>query len=268
MAVLFFYPLIGIFLRSLDTEGDLSYLAPTIDFQNYVELAQEVAFRKILFLTFEISVISTLLCVVLGYPVAYLLTTLTARWSRLLRFAVLITFWTAILVRLYAWTVILGRRGIINTMLANLGLTDQPLDLVFNTTAVIIGMTNFLLPYMILILYSGMVAIERELLVAAYSLGASRWQAFSRVFLPLSLPALFAGALLVFILALGYFITPAVLGGAGDVTIAVYIEKRVQIFDWGASSAMGVVLLATTVGVFVIVSRIFNIERLFSAGRA
>ena len=168
----------------------------------------------------------------------------------------------AILARLYAWTAILGRRGIINDWLIEANLIDEPIDLLFNRTAVIIGMVHILLPFMIIILYSTMIAIDRELQDAARSLGASGFQTFRRVFLPLSMPGVYAGVLLVFIISLGFFITPAVLGGGGDITIAIFVQQQVSILNWGVASAMSMVLLVVTIILFFVFNRLFGGERM------
>ena len=141
-------------------------------------------------------------------------------------------------------------------------LIDEPIDLLFNRTAVIIGMVHILLPFMIIILYSTMIAIDRELQDAARSLGASGFQTFQRVFLPLSMPGVYAGVLLVFIISLGLFITPAVLGGGGDITIAIFVQQQVSILNWGVASAMSMVLLVVTIILFFVFNRLFGGERM------
>ena len=141
-------------------------------------------------------------------------------------------------------------------------LIDEPIDLLFNRTAVIIGMVHILLPFMIIVLYSTMIAIDRELQDAARSLGASGLQTFRRVLLPLSMPGVYAGVLLVFIISLGFFITPAVLGGGGDITIAIFVQQQVSILNWGVASAMSMVLLVVTIVLFLVFNRLFGAERL------
>ena len=160
----------------------------------------------------------------------------------------------------------LGRTGVVNQSLTWLGLTDAPLPLLYNTGGVVIGMTYVLLPYMVLTAYSVMRGIEPGLIRAAHSLGASRWQAFRRVFWPLSLPGIAAGTLLVFILSLGFFITPALMGGPADVMIAMLIEREVEFtLNWSFASALAVILLVLTLIGFVGYNRIVRLERLFEA---
>jgi len=177
-------------------------------------------------------------------------------------------FFTSIIVRTYAWMVLLGRNGIVNQYLTAVGLTDKPLALLYNQGGVLIGMTYVLLPYMVLTVYSVMLGIDPGLIRAAHSLGASRLQAFRRVFLPLSLPGIAGGTLLVFILSLGFFITPALMGGPSDVMIAMLIEREVEItLNWSFASALAVVLLALTLVGFLGYNRIVRLERIFE-GRA
>lgn len=266
LGVLFFYPLLGIVLRSLNPVGDLSFSHPTFDFANYVHLYSNAGFRAIFVTTFKIAAITTGVCLVIGYPVAYILSGLPRGVANALLLVIMVPFWTSILVRLYAWTVILGPRGMVNSALQGAGVTDQPASLLFNTTSVIIGMVHYLLPYMVLILYSTMIRIDRSLIQAAYSMGARPTYMFRRVFLPLSLPGVYAGALLVFIIALGYFVTPAVLGGGSSITLPMYIQREAEQLSWGVASAMGVVLLCAAVIFFIIFDRVFGMERLVQGG--
>lgn len=261
LVCLFLYPLLGIVLRSLSAEGNLSYLSPAVDFGNYMALVHDHGFRRILLNTFQIALYTTGICVVIGYPVAYVLASLSRKAAGVLLLLIMVPFWLSILVRLYAWTVILGPQGVINKTGMNLGLISEPLPLLFNQSSVVIGMVNYLLPYMVLILYSAMLSIDRRLIDAAYSMGASPFYMFRKVFFPLSLSGVYAGALLVFIISLGYFVTPAVLGGSA-ITIPMYIQQQAEILEWGSASAMGVVLLAITIVLFIAFNRMFGLERL------
>lgn len=255
---LFVYPLIVVISRS--------FTEPNLGLNNYTALWQSRAFRAVMRNTFVIAAWTTVACLLLAYPVAYRLATLPARWARPLLVLMLVPLFTAILARLYAWTILLGRRGPINNTLISIGMRDEPLQLLFSRTSVIIGMVHAMLPYMILVLYSTMVGIDRSLLDASRSLGASRFQAFRRTFLPLSMPGVYAGALLVFILSLGFFITPAVLGGAGDLTIATFVQQQIAILQWGAATAMSVVLIVVTLILFLLFNRLFGTERLLTGG--
>jgi len=255
---LYVYPLIIVLSRSLTD--------PRVGFDNYTALWQSVAFRNIMTNTFEIALWTTLICVLLGYPLAYRIATLPPLWSRVLLALTLLPFFTAILARLYAWTIILGDEGVVNTYLLQWGVIHQPLALLFDRTGVVIGTVHYMLPYMILILYSSMLNIDDSLLQAARSLGASRLYAFRRVFLPLTLPGVYAGSLLVFIISLGFFLTPAVLGGGRDVTIATFVQEQIGILAWGAAAAMCVVLLAITTVLFLFFNRLYGTDRLLVGG--
>jgi putative spermidine/putrescine transport system permease protein len=258
LLVFFVYPLAVVLSRS--------FTDPSFGLENYTALWESRAFRAVMRNTFVIAAWTTVISLVLAYPVAYQLATLPARWARLLLLLTLVPLFTAILARLYAWTILLGNQGMVNDVLVATGITDSPVDLLFTRTAVVVGMVHVMLPYMILVLYSTMVGIDRSLLDAARSLGASRLQTFRRVFLPLSMPGVYAGCLLVFILSLGFFITPAVLGGPGDLTIATFVQQEVAILKWGAATAMSVVLVVVTLILFIFFDRLFGTERLLTGG--
>jgi len=185
-----------------------------------------------------------LICLLCGYPLAYSIAQAGSRLRRLLIFAVLIPFWSSILVRTFAWMVLLQRRGLINSTLVGLGVTDTPITMVHNRIGVLVGMVHILLPFMVLPLYAVMVRIDRTYSQAAASLGASPVRNFYRIYLPLSRPGVVNGVVLVFVMGLGYFITPALLGGAGDAMIAQLIEQQVADFgEWGVAGALSVILM-------------------------
>jgi ABC-type spermidine/putrescine transport system permease subunit I len=198
--------------------------------------------------SFSIAFWTTLFCLIIGYPYTYHIAGLRPGAARVFVFLSFAPLFTALLARLYAWTVILGRHGIVNDTLLSLGLIDRPLNILFTPPAVIIGTVHVLLPYMVMVLYSVMRGIDRGLLDASRTLGAGTWQTFRRVYLPLSMRGVYAGTLLVFIVSLGFFITPAVLGSGEQVTMAVYIEQQVNMLNWGTASAMATVLLVITGG--------------------
>jgi putative spermidine/putrescine transport system permease protein len=260
LLVLFVYPLLGIVDRSV-YRPRVGY---TLEF--YGQIWRVPVYMQVIGRTFQVSALVTLLCLGLGYPLAYLLVTLRPRVAQLLLIVVILPFFTSIIVRTYAWMVLLGRNGIVNQYLAWLGLTDAPAPLLYNQGGVLIGMTYVLLPYMVLTVYSVMRGIDPGLIRAAHSLGATRWQAFRRVFLPLSLPGVAGGTLLVFILSLGFFITPALMGGPADVMIAMLIEREVEFtLNWSFASALAVILLGLTLIGFVGYNRIVRLERVFEA---
>jgi ABC-type spermidine/putrescine transport system permease subunit I len=259
LLVLFVYPLLGILHRSVYKT------AYTLDY--YRQIVRVPVYLTVMGLTFRTAALVTLCCLLLGYPLAYVLAGLRPRLGRLLLIVVILPFFTSIIVRSYAWMVLLGRNGVVNQWLVALGLAGQPLPLLYNQGGVLIGMTYVLLPFMVLTLLSVMKAIDPGLVRAAHSLGASRFQAFRRVFLPLTLPGIAGGTLLVFILSLGFFITPALMGGPSDIMIAMLIEREVEItLNWSFASALAVILLALTLVGFVAYNRVARFERIFEAG--
>ena len=258
--------LLAIFIFPLAVMLSRSFTEPHAGFGNYVALWQSRAFRNILINTFEIAAWTTAICLLVGYPFSYQLARLPKRWAQPLLGLCMIPFFTAILARLYAWTLILGDAGVLNSYLIDWGVIQQPVSLLFNRVGVIIGMVHVMLPYMVIVLYSQMVGIDRSLIDAATSLGASPFAGFRRVFLPLSMPGTYAGTLLVFIISLGFFVTPAVLGGGRDVTIATFVRQEIGVLAWGTATAMSMVLLVVTVGLFFVLDRIFGTERLLVGG--
>lgn len=258
--------LLALFIVPLVIVLSRSFTEPHLGLQNFIALWASRGFRNILVNTFEIAAWTTGVCLALGYPFAYQLSRLPKRWAQTLLGLCLIPFFTAILARLYSWTLILGDAGVINTYLMHWGLIHEPISLLFNRLGVIIGMVHVMLPYMIIVLYSAMAGIDRSLMDAASSLGAGPIAIFRRVFLPLSMPGTYAGTLLVFIISLGFFITPAVLGGGRDVTIATFVRQEIGVLDWAAATAMSTVLLVVTVGLFFVLDRIFGTERLLVGG--
>ncbi len=197
--------------------------------------------------TFGIGLGVTALCLILGFPVAYLLANLPAGQSNLLMIFVLLPFWTSLLVRTCAWIVLLQGEGLINDLLRWVGLIDEPLRMIYNRVGVFVAMTHVLLPFMILPLYSVMRSISPAYMRAATSLGAPPAVAFLRIYLPQTIPGMGAGCLLVFILAIGYYITPALVGGAADQMISYFIAfYTTDTVNWGLASALGAVLLVAT----------------------
>jgi len=235
----------------------------TLSLENYARMTVGQSYYKIFWTTFKVSFLTTGLCILIGYPLAYFLSQLPSRVATICMIAVLLPFWTSLLVRTYAWLVLLQRKGLINVWAISLGLWDEPLKLVHNLSGTLIGMTHIMLPFLVLPVYGSMKAIDRDFVRAAANLGASPIKAFWQVFFPLSLPGLFAGALIVFILCLGFFVTPAVLGGGKVILVSMRITTTIEIFfNWGAASALGVVLLVLTMGTLYIASLVLNLEKI------
>ena len=243
------YVLAAVDLRR-DPEGALERMAP-----------DQRVFGRILLRTFAISAVVTLWALALGYPLAYWLSTLAARRANMLMILVLVPFWTSILVRVAAWIVLLQREGLVNKALLSLSLVDEPLALLFNRTGVVIALVHILLPFMILPLYSVMKSVPGTYLRAAVSLGSPPLEAFVRVYVPQTLPGIGAGALLVFILCIGYYVTPALLGGADDQMLSYYIAQYTNVdINWGMACALGALLLTATLALYAVYRRVAGAE--------
>jgi ABC-type spermidine/putrescine transport system permease subunit I len=252
---IYLYPLSRIAAWSFFDHG------PTLSF--YRQLFDEPMYFRALWNTLEISLLSTAICLVLGYPLAYLMATTTPRARRVMTILVLIPFWTSVLVRSFAWIVILGNNGLVNHALIALGLTAVPIKLLFNMTGVQIGMVHVLLPFMVFPLLAVMNRIDPNILYVARSLGAVPRRAFRHVFLPLSLPGIVAGCVLVFLLAVGFYVTPALLGGPAQTTLATMIDMEINTFlNWGFAASLGVLLLVTIGGIFAAFSALLGPGRL------
>lgn len=258
-AALYLYPLAKLFVWSL--------YGPALGLANYERLFTQaspfIAFRN----TLDIAVIVTLVCLALGYPIAFLMTTVGPRARAAISLAVLVPFWTSILVRTYAWIVILGKNGVLNQALTEWGIVARPLSLLYNMFGVQVGLSHVLLPFMVFPLYGVMARIDMRLVRAARSLGASPARAFLHVFLPLSLPGIAAGCVLVFVLGVGAYVTPALLGGEGEVTLATLIELMIRdLLDWGFGATLGVMLLTVVGTLFVAFSAALGLDRLTGRG--
>jgi putative spermidine/putrescine transport system permease protein len=259
LAVFFLAPLVTMSLRSVTDPQDAGL-------SNYTRFFVDEAYMRVLINTFWIALVSTVTCLVVGYPFAYLMTVVSGRVAGLLLIAVLLPFWSSLLVRTFAWQVILRDTGIINRFLLDLGLISSPLTLIRTTLGVILGMSHILLPFMVLPLYAVMRRIDPEYGRAAANLGAPPMSAFLRVFLPLSLPGVVAGCLLVFVLALGFYITPALLGGLHDQMISQLIVQQIQQrLDWGFGTAMSVVLMVITLVILFVASRLVRLRDVFGS---
>jgi ABC-type spermidine/putrescine transport system permease subunit I len=238
--------------------------AGELSMENYARIFESALYRRTFVVTFQISITVTLICVLLGYPLCYWLTKLPDRTAAILMIFVLVPFWTSILVRTYAWLVLLQRNGIINSSMISMGIIDEPLQLAHNLTGSIIGMVHVMLPFLILPLYATMRSIDTDLVRAAVGLGSSPREAFWNVFFPMSRPGLFAGIVLVFILSLGFYVTPALMGGGRVQMLAQRIESTITIYsNWGAASALGVVLLLLALVMIWLMNRVFGLNKLF-----
>jgi putative spermidine/putrescine transport system permease protein len=238
--------------RTRDVHGNIQAVPP-----------EESVYVDVLQRTFWISFVVTVFCLALGYPLAYLLATLPTRMSNLLMILVLLPFWTSLLVRTTAWTILLQEHGIVNDAARFLGLWRDPVQLVHNRIGVYVAMVHILLPFMVLPLYSVMKTISPTHMRAAASLGAPPSLAFWRVYMPQSVPGIAAGCLLVFILALGYYITPALVGGPRDQMLSYFIALFTnQTINWGMAAALSVILLTLVLVLFAVYNRLIGAENM------
>jgi len=221
--------------------------------QYFREFIESNAYMRIIWRTLGISLKVTLATILLGYPLAYWTTRLRPRLRIVVLGLVVMTFWVSILVRTYAWIVILGNAGLVNRGLQWTGLTSKPVEFLYNELGILIGMTNVLLPFLVLPLYAAMIRVDQRLLQVAETLGASRMRIFWQVFFPLTLPTLAASAILVFILSLGFYITPAVLGGGRVPLIANMMDLLINRFArWEIAAVVSVVLMAITLSLYAV----------------
>jgi ABC-type spermidine/putrescine transport system permease subunit I len=247
----------------------LSFLGDdgSLSLEHYRRMIEQPSYGRTFVTTFKVSLLTTGLCILAGYPLAYVLSQLPSRAANLCLIAVLLPFWTSLLVRTYAWLVLLQRKGLINSWGMQLGWWDEPLALVHNLTGTLIGMVHIMLPFLVLPLLGAMRAIDKDYLNAAANLGASPTRAFWSVFFPLSMPGLLAGTLIVFILCLGFYVTPAVLGGGKVIMVSNHIANDIELFfNWGAASALGVVLLVLTLLFLGLASKMLRLEQVLGGG--
>lgn len=233
--------------------------AGTLDW--YAKALGEGLYLRVFWNTFEIAVLVTGLCLLLGYPLGFLIATTRPTWATLGFIFVLLPLWTSVLVRTYAWMILLGRNGVFNRWLIDAGIINDPLPLLHNFTGVLIGMVHVLLPYMVLPIYGAVRRLDPAIVAAAQGLGASSWRIFWRIYVPLTLNGIFAGSVLVFVLSLGFFITPALLGGGRVIMIAVLIEQQVrETLNWPFAAALSAVLLAFTFAIYALAQRFTRAE--------
>lgn len=248
-------------LSFLDSSGQLSLV-------NYQKMIEYKSYARVFKTTFNVSILTMLLCIFIGYPLAYFLSQIPRRYVGFFMLTVLLPFWTSLLVRTYAWLVMLQRNGLINNFAIDLGLWDTPLKLAHNLNGTLIGMVHIMLPFLILPLYAAMRRIDPHALQAAANLGATPVQAFWQIFVPLSLPGVVAGSLIVFVLCLGFYVTPAVLGGGRVILVSMQITAILEDqFNWGAASALGVVLLVLTFAALFLASRFLKLDEVMFGKR-
>jgi mannopine transport system permease protein len=242
-----------------------SFFAPEFGLEQYRRLVGSPVYLTVLLRTFEIAFAVTVSSLVIGYPIAFAMAKLPRKWAALTTVCVLIPLWTSTLVRSYAWIVLLQRKGIVNELLLDLGWISQPLRLIYTEGAVIMAMTHVLLPYTILPIFAAIRAIPNELGQAARNLGAGGPILFWRIVLPLSLPGVFAGSLMTFILALGFYVTPALVGGPRTMLMATLIgQQTTETLDWAFAGALSTVLLVATLSVVIVFRKTLSLNRGFA----
>jgi putative spermidine/putrescine transport system permease protein len=260
LAIFFIYPLSGSLFESL--------FDPGFTLEHYLTMVKHPVYIKVFLNTLEISISVTLLCILLGYPIAYYLSDAKSNWATILLISVLLPFWISVLVRTYSWMIILGRYGVVNDIFMGLGWTSEPMQLLYNRFGVYVGMVYVMLPYAILPMLSVMQGIDRSLLRAADNLGSTPWQSFWHIFLPLSLPGVGAALLLTFIRCAGFFVTPALMGGPRDTMIAMSIQAQLEeVINWGFASALSVILLFIVLILFFIYNRFLGLDLLWGGSQ-
>jgi ABC-type spermidine/putrescine transport system permease subunit I len=256
----FFVPLFMVAKESL--------FDPDLTGVHYGEVFTNPVYRKVLGQTIRLALIVTAVAVLLGYPVAYFISRARPIVAAITLLGVLVPLWTSLLARTYSFQVLYGREGFVNKLLLWLGVIDEPLPLMFNLFTAVSGMVHALLPFVILPCLAVMRGIDRSLPNAAKSLGASPWRAFRHVYFPLSKPGLATATILTFILALGFFVTPVVLGGTTEFTIAGLIQLQMQrTLNWGLGGALSVMLLLVTSVIVYLYQRRYGLDRLFGGDR-
>lgn len=262
LGLFFLVPLLLILAYSFGTSGIYGGITLGFNPGNYLKVFDPL-YLEIIGRTFFIAALTTLLCLALGYPLAYFIVFKGRRWRNALILLVMVPFWTSLLIRAYAWVVILGGNGIANRTLQYLGITDEPLTLIFTPQAVLMGMIYSYLPFMILPLYAALEKFDTRLKEAAQDLGASRWQTFWRVTFPLSMPGVIAGSILVFIPSAGEFVIPDLLGGSRTVMTGNLIQNQfLQARDWAFGSALSVMLAVLLLGAIMFYVRRVGTDKL------
>jgi spermidine/putrescine transport system permease protein len=262
LGLFFLVPLLYILAYSFGTSGIYGGITLGFNPGNYLRVFDPL-YLEIVGRTLVIALLNTFLCLLLGYPLAYFIAFKGGSRKNLLILLVMIPFWTSLLLRAYAWVVILGGNGIANRALQFLGITDGPVNLIFTPQAVALGMVYSYLPFMILPLYAALEKFDVRLKEAAQDLGASRWHTFWRVTFPLSMPGVIAGSILVFIPSAGEFVIPTLLGGARTVLVGNLIQQQfLQARDWAFGSALAMMLAALLVGAIMFYVRKVGTENL------
>ncbi|TCZ55396.1 ABC transporter permease [Roseicella aquatilis] len=245
----------------------ISFTEPTPGLGNYERLFTAAGVQRVIGTTLRICAVTTVVALVLGYALAYVIALASPRARRWWLLGVLLPLWISVLVRAFAWVTLLRRQGLVNEGLLAAGLIEEPLKLVWNEFGIVVGMVHYMVPYAVLPMLAAMREIDPRLLAAARGLGASRLTVFGRVFLPLSMPGLVAAGVLVFIVSLGFYITPAILGGGKTLMAAEWIKLQIlDLVRWGMGAMLASVLVVTILATLAIFARVVDLRRLFGGG--
>jgi putative spermidine/putrescine transport system permease protein len=256
LAFLYLYPLSKVLW--------LSVTVPTPGLGNFAKLYTSDAIRHIVATTARLSAITTVISLLLGYAIAYAVLHVRQRHAELLLFFVLLSFWLSVLIRAFAWLTLLQNRGLVNTLLLDWGLIDAPLTLVRNEFGVVLGMVHYMIPFAVLPLYANMKGIDPRLVPAARGLGATPGEAFFKVYLPMSVPGAISAGILVFVFSLGFYVTPALLGGGKTIMIAEYIAVQItDTLNWGLGTMLATSLLLTVFALLAVMSFFVDLRKVF-----
>lgn len=258
--------LVGFYLYPIAKVVLLSVTEPTIGFDNYLRLFDSAAIQRMLWVTARICLITSIVTLAIGYLISYALVHVRSRQHQWMLFCVLLSFWISVLVRAFSWVVLLKTQGPVNNALMGLGLIETPLLLVRNELGVVIGIVHYMIPYAVFPLYANMRGFDQRLVQAARGLGASPLSAFARVFLPLSAPGIVGAGILVFIFSLGFFVTPAILGGGRITMISEYISLQIiETLQWGLAGMLATSMLLTVLLMIGVMSRLVDVRQMFGA---
>ncbi|MGB7268847.1 MAG: ABC transporter permease [Albidovulum sp.] len=247
----------------------LSFSDPKPGLDNYAKLFTSDSLARIIVTTLRVCVVTTVLSVLLGYSIAYAMNHIGDRKRNLMLSLLLVSFWISVLVRTFSWLMLLGRNGLVNNGLEGIGLISEPIAFMRNELGVLIGMVHYMVPYAVLPILASMQNIDKRVLAASRNLGASGGQTFRRIYLPLTKPGLVAAALLVFILCLGFYVTPAVLGGGKVLMVAEYISVQILVtLRWGTAAMLAALLLFGVLALLFIMSRFMKLSTIFGGAKA
>ena len=266
IATLMVIPMAIIFMYSFYEYVDVGVDRAAFQFSNWHEFFTDSYYHGAIWRTLRIALLTTVACALVGYPAAYFIAHTRFRHKWLLMLLLILPFWVSFIIRTFSWIHVLGGQGVINASLQSLGIIGEPLDLLYNEGSVFLGMIHFLLPYMVLNIYVSLEGIDRNLEPAARTLGATPWQAFTEVTLPLSVPGLAAGSLLCFVLAGGTYVTPVLLGGPGDFMFANLVyDALLDELNWPMGATLSFVLLVTLGTVVIIYNRFLGLSQVYKA---